>query len=226
MNTGIADAVDLGWKLAAMLKGWGGEGLLSSYDAERRPIGNRNVDIATEFHSEEQKHGNGTALIEEDSSAGARVRAYVGEALVRDVGRMWHTPGLQIGYRYEDSPICAPDGTLPYPDLPHDFVASARPGSRAPHAWLSDGRSTLDLYGRGFVLLRLGTDSPDVFSIETAAAARHVPLEIITVTEPEVTQHYSRRLVLIRPDGHVAWRADEPPPNPLALIDKVRGAQG
>ena len=93
MNTGIADAVDLGWKLAAVLSGWGGDGLLSSYDAERRPIGTRNVGMAAEFYSEQQKHGNGIAVIEEDSVAGAQVRARVGEALVRDVGRMWRTPG-------------------------------------------------------------------------------------------------------------------------------------
>jgi 2-polyprenyl-6-methoxyphenol hydroxylase-like FAD-dependent oxidoreductase len=225
MNTGIADAVDLGWKLAATLSGWGGDGLLSSYDAERQPIGTRNVRMAAEFHSEEQRHGNGTVAIEEDSVGGSQVRARVGEALVRDIGRMWRTPGLQIGYRYEDSPICVPDGTPPYPDDPHDFVASARPGSRAPHVWLGDGRSTLDSYGRGFVLLRLGTNSPDVAAIESAAAARRVPLETIMVTQPDVVQLYQHRLVLVRPDGHVAWRANELPPNVGALIDKVRGAE-
>ena len=164
-------------------------------------------------------------MIEEDSSAGAQVRARVGESLVRDIGRMWRTPGLQIGYRYEDSPICVPDGTPPYPDDPHDFVASARPGSRAPHVRLGDGRSTLDFYGRGFVLLRLGTSSPDVAAIELAAAARRVPLETIAVTQPDVMQLYQHRLVLVRPDGHVAWRANELPPNAGALIDKVRGAE-
>ena len=225
MNTGIADAVDLGWKLAAILSGWGSDGLLLSYDAERRPIGTRNVKMSAEFHSEEKKHGNGTAAIEEDSVVGAHVRARVGEALIRDVGRMWRTPGLQIGYRYEDSPICVPDGTPPYPDHPGDFTASARPGSRAPHAWLGDGRSTLDLYGRGFVLLRLSTDAPDVSAIESAAAARRVPFETITVTERDVMQLYEHRLVLVRPDGHVAWRANELPPNAGALIDKVRGAE-
>ena len=134
-------------------------------------------------------------------------------------------PGLQIGYRYEDSPICVTDGTPSYPDEPGDFIASARPGSRAPHVWLGDGRSTLDFYGRGFVLLRLGTNSLDVSAIEAAAAARRVPLETITVTEPDVTELYQHRLVLVRPDGHVAWRANEPPPNPGALIDNVRGAE-
>ena len=92
MNTGIADAVDLGWKLAAKLSGWGGDSLLSSYDAERGPIGIRNVSMAAEFYSREQKHCNGTDLIEEDNIAGAQVRARVGEALVRDIGRTWRTP--------------------------------------------------------------------------------------------------------------------------------------
>jgi 2-polyprenyl-6-methoxyphenol hydroxylase-like FAD-dependent oxidoreductase len=225
MNTGIADAVDLGWKLAATLNGWGGSGLLSSYDAERRPIGIRNVSKAAEFHLEEQKHGHGTAAIEEDSVAGARVRARVGDALVHDVGRSFRSIGLQIGYRYEGSPICIPDGSMPDPDDPEDFIASARPGSRAAHAWLRDGRSTLDLYGRGFVLLRLGTDPPDVSAIESAAATRRVPLETIAVGDPAVMQLYKHSLVLVRPDGHVAWRANELTPNAGLLIEKVRGAQ-
>src|SRR5207342_2497285 len=82
MNTGIADAVDLGWKLAAVLSGWGGDGLLSSYDAERRPIGIRNVSMTAEFYSEHEKHGDEIALIEEDSPVGAQVRERVGKALV------------------------------------------------------------------------------------------------------------------------------------------------
>src|SRR5258706_2725752 len=224
MNTGIADAVDLGWKLAAMLAGWGGDGLLPSYNVERRPIGVRNVGMAAKFYLGVQEHGNGIARIEEDSVAGAKIRARVGEELVRDVGRMFRTPGLQIGYRYEDSPICVPDGTLPDPDHPTDYIPSTRPGSRAPHAWLSDGRSTLDLFGRGFVLLHFGTDSPDVSAIECAAVDRRVPLETITVAQPAVAELYQHRLVMVRPDGHVAWRADELPPSPGALIDRVRGA--
>jgi 2-polyprenyl-6-methoxyphenol hydroxylase-like FAD-dependent oxidoreductase len=225
MNTGIADAVDLGWKLAATLNGWGGNGLLSSYDAERRPVGDRNVSMAAEFYSEEQKYGYEIAMIEEDGAAGALVRTRVGQALVRDVGRSFRSIGLQIGYRYEGSPICIPDGTIPDPDDPEEFVASTRPGSRAPHAWLDDGRSTLDLYGRGYVLLRLGAQSPDVSAFSWAASARHVPIEIVTVTQPDVKELYQHPLVLVRPDGHVAWRADELPSNPGALIDKVRGVK-
>src|SRR5262249_42169346 len=161
MNTGIADAVDLGWKLAATLGGWSGDRLLSSYDSERRPIGTRNVRMATEFYLEAHKHSNGSVAIEEESPTGSQVRVRVGEALVRDIGRMFRTTGLQIGYRYEDSPICVPDGTEPHADDATDYIPSARPGSRAPHAWLGDGRSTLDIFGRSFVLLRLGYEPPD-----------------------------------------------------------------
>ena len=225
MNTGIGDAVDLGWKLAAVLRGWGGAGLLSSYDAERRPIGERNVRMAAQFYVEHGISDDGLVAIEDDTSEGVRVRRRVGEALVRGVGGMFRTNGLQLGYRYEDSPICVPDGTPPYPDHPEEFVPSARPGSRAPHVWLGDGRSILDLYGKGFVLLRLGADAPDGATFEAAAAERRVPLETVAVAKPKAIELYERRLVLVRPDGHVAWRADEVPPNANAVIDKVRGAE-
>lgn len=224
MNTGIADAVDLGWKLAATLSGWGGDGLLSSYDAERRPIGIRNVRMAAEFLSQEQKFGSQTGSLEENSIAGAKARVRVGDALVRDIGRTWHTPGLQIGYRYEDSPICVADGAVSYPDLPNEFVPSTAPGARAPHGWLSVGCSTLDLFGRGFVLLRFGSDAPNVDAVWSTAASRGMPLEIVTLTAPEIIELYQRRLVLVRPDGHVAWRANAAPYNPIALIETVRGA--
>src|SRR5262249_60661933 len=105
------------------------------------------------------------------------VRRRMGEALVRDVGRMFRTIGLQIGYRYENSPICIPDGTPAYPDDPEVFVPSARPGSRAPHVWLGENRSILDLCGGGFVLLRLCGDSPRCSHLGAASAPRPVPLK-------------------------------------------------
>jgi hypothetical protein len=225
MNTGIGDAVDLGWKLAAVLNGWGGADLLSSYDAERRPIGHRNVGMAAEFYLEHEKFGDQLAAIEDDSPEGALLRQRLGEALVKGIGRMFRTTGLQIGYRYEHSPICVDDGSPPYPDDAEEAIPSSRPGSRAPHAWLGDGRSMLDLYGRGFVLLRLAARAPDVSALEAQAAARGVPLEAVCVNEPDATRIYERRLVLVRPDGHVAWRADEVPANAAAIIDTVRGAR-
>jgi 2-polyprenyl-6-methoxyphenol hydroxylase-like FAD-dependent oxidoreductase len=225
MNTGIGDAVDLGWKLAAVLQGWGHDDLLASYDAERRPIGARNVRLTAEFYGEHGKF-DGLSAIEEDSAAGAQVRQRLGEALVSGIGRMFRTTGLQLGYRYEDSPICVPDATQPCPDDPQDFTPSSRPGSRAPHLWLDDGRSMLDLYGRGFVLLRFGRGAPDASGFEATAASRRVPLNVVTVAESEAAGLYQRRLVLVRPDGHVAWRADKMPANPAGVIDIVCGASG
>ena len=129
-----------------------------------------------------------------------------------------------MGYRYEDSPIIVPDGTPPTPDDPENFVASARPGSRAPHVALADGSSTLDLYGRGFVLARLGAGAPEGMEIAEAAAKRGVPLRTVSIEAPEAAKIYERKLVLVRPDGHVAWRGDKAPVDCLAMIDRVRGA--
>ncbi|MGH6769626.1 MAG: FAD-dependent monooxygenase [Xanthobacteraceae bacterium] len=224
MNTGIGDAVDLGWKLAAVLDGWGGDRLLASYDAERRPIGARNAGLTTGFFFEHRKFGGAVAAIDEDGDIGAGVRRHVGATLGRDLGRMGRSDGLQLGHRYEDSPICLADGTPPDPDDPEVFVPSARPGARAPHAWLRDGRSILDLFGHGFVLLRFGPDAPEGSALESAAAKAGVPLKAVAIAEPHVQQLYGRRLVLVRPDGHVAWRGDQMPADGNLVIEAIRGA--
>jgi hypothetical protein len=104
------------------------------------------------------------------------------------------------------------------------YIPTARPGSRAPHAWVDDGRSTLDLFGDGFVLLAFGSAAGDGSSIVAAARSRGVPLKLIPIEDPAIAKLYERRLVLVRPDGHVCWRDDAPPRDPLALIDRVRGA--
>src|SRR6478735_11448386 len=119
---------------------------------------------------------------------------------------MWHewfTLGFHLGYRYDSSPIVCVDGT-PAPPLPTaSYVQTARPGARAPHAWLPDGRSILDLFGRGFVLLRLGRDAPDCTALEAAFARRGVPLTVAAIADPGIRELYERRFVLVRPDGHV-----------------------
>ena len=116
---------------------------------------------------------------------------------------------------------------LPDPAPPLEsssYTQTARPGARAPHVSLPDGRSTLDLYGRGFVLLRLGDDAAAGEGLQRAAAERGVPLRSIALNDPGVFDAYQRRLVLVRPDGHVAWRADSEPADARAVIDRVRGA--
>jgi 2-polyprenyl-6-methoxyphenol hydroxylase-like FAD-dependent oxidoreductase len=223
MNSGIGDAVDLGWKLAATLEGWGGAKLLDSYDPERRLIGIRNVGAATGFYATNEGFGRGCTTLEDDSPAGAAERARLGAMMVEHVGQEFRTIGLQLGYRYEDSPICVPDGTPAPPDEPATYVATARPGSRAPHVWLGEDRTILDLFGRGYALLRF-SKAADVSGIEAAARTRGVPLQTADIDNSEAANLYERQLVLVRPDGHVAWRADAAPADALALIDRVRGA--
>src|SRR4029079_10613444 len=215
---------DLGWKLAAVTQGWGGPNLLESYDAERQPIGQRAINITAVFHLAHGQFESGFSAIEDDSDQGRALRAHLGPQLVQQVGAMFRTIGLQLGYRYEDSPIVVPDGTPAPPDDPENFIASARPGSRAPHVALADGSSMLDLYGRCFVLARFGDDAPDGVEIVEAAMKRCVPLRTVTIKDSEAAKIYGRKLVLVRPDGHVAWRGDRGPTEPLSMLDCVRGA--
>jgi 2-polyprenyl-6-methoxyphenol hydroxylase-like FAD-dependent oxidoreductase len=224
MNTGIGDAVDLGWKLAAVLDGWADERLLASYEAERLPIGQRNVAMAGEFYLAHEEFYRGVEAIEDATAEGEAVRRRVGQEIDRNVGAMFRTSGLQLGYRYENSPICLLDGTPPSPDHPENYVPSARPGSRAPHLWLDDGRSILDFFGRGFVLLRLGADAPNALAFVRAAAVRRVPLIIVDFNASDAVRLYEYPLVLVRPDGHVAWRGATVPAAVEAVIDTVRGA--
>jgi 2-polyprenyl-6-methoxyphenol hydroxylase-like FAD-dependent oxidoreductase len=227
MNTGIQDAVDLGWKLAAAIQGWAGSSLLRSYEIERRPVAVRNVTEASSnlgrMLSTRQRLP--PPEIFQAGAAGDAARADYGRWFTETMRHEWFTIGFHLGYRYDGSSIIAPDGT-PAPPLPtSSYVQTARPGARAPHAWLPDGRSTLDLYGRGFVLLRLGRDAPSGEPVAGAAAEAGVPLEVIALDVAQVSELYQRRLVLVRPDGHVAWRADEEPADARALIELVRGAR-
>ena len=223
LNTGLGDAVDLGWKLAAMVAGWGGTALLASYEIERRPVGKRNVGHAELSHANDRNQKPDPAIAE-DSPQGAQARREMGEAIVRAQTRKFVTDGIALGYRYEPSPLCWPDGSRLLPDSVSQYYPSTRPGSRAPHAWLGEDRSIIDLFGRGFTLLRFGPTAPDVEPLANGFARRHVPLAVTTIADPAIAELYERRLVLVRPDGHVAWRSDSLPADPLALADRVRGA--
>jgi 2-polyprenyl-6-methoxyphenol hydroxylase-like FAD-dependent oxidoreductase len=223
LNTGLGDAVDLGWKLAGALAGWGGAGLLASYEIERRPVGKRNVGHADQSHANDRNQKPDPAIAE-DSAQGADARRRMGEAIVQAQTRKFVTDGIALGYRYEPSPICWPDGSPPPQDSVSEYHPTTRPGSRAPHAWLGAERSIIDMFGRGFTLLRFGAGAPDTQALEQGFARRAVPLTVTTITDPAIGQLYERRLVLVRPDGHVAWRSDALPADPLALADRVRGA--
>jgi 2-polyprenyl-6-methoxyphenol hydroxylase-like FAD-dependent oxidoreductase len=228
MNTGIQDAVDLGWKLEASVRGWAGPTLLRSYEIERRPVAVRNVGEASSNLGRmlSTRHRRPPPEIFAPGPAGDAARQDYGEWYTQTMRHEWFTIGFHLGYRYDASPIIWPDGTPAPPLETSTYTQTARPGARAPHAFMPDGRSTLDLFGRGFTLLRLGADAPSGESVRAAAAAAGVPLDVVDLDVPEVTALYRNRLVLVRPDGHVAWRADAEPANARGLIEVVRGAHG
>ncbi|MBM2803952.1 MAG: hypothetical protein HW419_1845 [Deltaproteobacteria bacterium] len=224
MNTGVGDAVDIGWKLAASLQGWGGANLLDSYTAERKPIAMINVNEAAEMRASFDNQTPFSAQIGADSDEGRQLRDKARAAIMRTRAKEFQhdSAGIELGYRYENSPICVADGT-PAPELDHGiYVPSTWPGVRAPHVWLKNGRSTLDLFGKKFVLLNFS--GANTSTITDAAKRVDLPFEVITLDEAKVREIYERDLVLVRPDGHVAWRNDAMPTNAAAIIDKVRGA--
>jgi hypothetical protein len=138
--------------------------------------------------------------------------------------REWFSIGIHLGYMYEGSPIVVPDGTPQPPDEVSSYAQTARPGSRAPHVWLEEGRSTLDLFGQSFVLMCFGDDRTGVEAIAHAARAVGMPFEIAHIDHAEARALYERAFVLVRPDGQVAWRGDALPEDARALIETVRGA--
>lgn len=226
MNTGIGDAIDLSWKLNAVIEGWGGPALLASYEAERRPVAEHNVAEAS---------GNLKLMLEprktppppeifmpgtEHDAARAAYGKWYGDMMKRE----WYTIGIHLGYIYGNSPVVVSDGTPVPVQETAVYNQTTIPGARAPHVWLKDGSSTLDLFGKGFVLVRLGGDAPSGETMAKAAVDAGVPLRIVTLNEPEAIAAYERKLVLVRPDGHVCWRGDIEPRDPAAVIDTVSGA--
>ena len=225
MNTGIQDAVDLGWKLEAVHRGWGRQRLLATYDTERRPVAVRNVSEATGNLKRMLKPRSEPppGAIFEPGPEGDQARKRFGDGYTEMMKREWFTIGIHLGYVYEGSPIVVPDGTPAPPDTVSTYTQTARPGSRAPHVWLSRDKSTLDLFGRGFVLLRFDREA-ETGDLREAAEARRVPLEIVDINHAPARELYVNALVLVRPDGHVAWRGDRLPADCLNLIDVLRGA--
>lgn len=224
MNTGIGDACDLGWKLDAVLRGWGGNSLLDSYERERKPIAIRNSLIsATNSDKIDMVMDETPDGISDDTSEATAARELLARK-IKWLARQFNSAGTHLGYRYVDSPIIASDGSPEPPDDPAQVIPSTWPGSRAPHAWLTDGRSTLDLFGDGFVLLRFGTAQDSDQQLIRAASHAHIPLRCIDIDDPAVASLYERRLVLVRPDGHVAWRGDSAPDQPSTLMELIRGA--
>ena len=223
MNMGIADGVDLGWKIAAVLQGWGGPKLLDSYEQERRPVHNYVMDEAVANHSTlgNQFRQDG---IEDDTEAGTALRQAIGARILESKVREFHTLGVVLGYRYEDSPVIIDDGSDAPPRDFRNYVPSAHPGCLAPHAWLEDGSSLYDHFGRGFTLLATdGAERSEIDRARDAARADDVPLQVLRPAEPMLSDLYQARYTLIRPDQHVAWRGNRVPVDAASLLLQITG---
>lgn len=220
-NTGIDDAANIGWKLAAMVHGFGGENLIESYEVERRPIGIRNTTTSGQYAD---KIGSliFPDFIEEDSARGHAAR----DALRDDLATFkeeFASLGIVLGARYDGSPLIVSDGTTPPPDEPAKYIPSATPGGRLPHYWIDDKASIFDRLGPWFNLLRIGEDAPDTAAFEQAAEALGMPLNVVEVADAGALNLYQAKLLLIRPDQHIAWRGDVAPQNVMEIMNKVVG---
>lgn len=217
LNTGVGDAVDLGWKLAAVLDGWGGPRLLDSYTAERRPVQDRVIAEATS-NMKVLSDTFITADIDADGEAGDRARAIADEQIQRTKDAEFHAVDFVLDTGYDDSPIVVP---TPSP-------IAARPGYRLPHAWLRENVSVYDELGTGLSLVSVdGSTAADVqaaTAFRAAADRLNIPLTVVGLRRPDLRDRYSCGMLLVRPDHHVAWAADTAPSDPGRVLDRIRGA--
>jgi len=214
MNTGVGDAIDLSWKLAATLAGWGGPRLLDSYETERRQIGLRNVKAS------------GAAMNGRLTWRAETTREGMAEAFDSEQRKVTEILGIEAGYRYVDSPIvCDEPGTGPDPDN-RAYVPTTWPGFRLPHVWLDDKTPIQDRLGLGYTLLKLGSTPADTSALESAIRATGAPLDVQRIPDAAARRIYDRDLVLVRPDVHVVWRGNDAPADPQAIAATITGTAG
>jgi 2-polyprenyl-6-methoxyphenol hydroxylase-like FAD-dependent oxidoreductase len=219
MNTGIGDVMNLCWKLAAVHQGWAGPRLLESYEIERRPMGVRNSQLGVRC----TRVMDGWTLppdIEDDGAAAETARHAFGERIMAEDRPQYLTVGIQLGERYETSPIICPDDDTAPPDTWDSYTPLDRPGARAPHFWLAPRRAAYDEFGKGFTVIDFGA-AQGAQALQAAAQARALPLKILRLEAPDGL--YRRKLTLVRPDQHIAWH-DDAVADAAAIIDRIRGA--
>jgi 2-polyprenyl-6-methoxyphenol hydroxylase-like FAD-dependent oxidoreductase len=226
MNAGIADAANLSWLLAAHLNGWAPSSILDAYEAERLPITDQVSRFAmSHAEAEIRRRGAIPHAIEDAGPDGERARAEVGRTVYAINVQQYACAGLNFGSYYDRSPIIAYDGAACPPYTMASYTPSTVPGCRTPHLWLANKTSLYDALGPAFTLLRLD-QAIDVAPLVVAAERRGVPLAVLDIEAAAAAGLYDHKLVLSRPDQHVAWRGNALPADPLALIDRVRGAGG
>ena len=226
MNSGVGDAVDLSWKLAATLHGWGGPNLLRSYELERRPIGERNVKASKKAATGRREwRAQWRPEITEDTSAGQAARRQL--AAVADREQRWSNDllGIELGYLYAGSPLICDEREDESSADSFAYVPTTRPGARLPHVWKEPGVAVQDAVGmsNAYTLLRVGRAAWPAAVFRDAFASLGVPFQVVDIDDDSAREVYQRRLLLLRPDLHVAWRGEEPPADAAALARLVTG---
>jgi len=208
-NTAVEDAVNLGWKLSAVLKGQAQPTLLDSYEIERKPLAIRNTGYAKQFADSIGLFDADKAL-EDISAEGEQARSIASDYLNGHARREFNIPGVTFGGRYSHSPLIVEDGTQAPADAANTYLPSACPGGRPPHAWLPDGSSLFDHFNFEWTLLVLGKDksllAQDALKFSEAASQCHLDFKILSFDSQELLDLYEANLVLIRPDQIVGWR--------------------
>jgi 2-polyprenyl-6-methoxyphenol hydroxylase-like FAD-dependent oxidoreductase len=223
MNTGVGDAFDLSWKLAGTIKGWGGPGLLDGYEQERRPIGIRNV-AAAGWASEAVPIWRAlvTPVVYADTPEGEAKRRELAASFDVNHRRMHGMVGVEAGYSYAGSPLIADEPGNVGEWETSRYLPHARPGVRIPHMWLKDGRALQDVLGNDYTLLDLRGDC-DAGPLVAAFRIVGAPLEVLHLDEERVRSVYGASVFLLRPDLHILWRGDRPPPDPAGLAALATG---
>lgn len=225
MNAGVEDAVNLGWKLAAVLDGWAPDALLASYEAERRAIGQLVAGSAAKIYEDLYRIPILDPRLEANDAAGVAFRAEVGHAITTRNLAEFDSIGMQLGVSYDHSPIVCYDDAERPPFALNRYVESSLPGVRAPHLWRASGRALYDDLGRHFTLLCFDASKTDPAPLQAAFAERSVPLTVLHIDDVAAADKYQHHaLVLVRPDQHIAWRSHTVPSKPHTVVAKIIGA--
>jgi 2-polyprenyl-6-methoxyphenol hydroxylase-like FAD-dependent oxidoreductase len=211
MNSGVGDAIDLSWKLAATLRGWGGPNLLKSYEIERRQIGERNVGASRYATIGRRKwRSMWRPNIRDDTPEGEATRRNLSAVADVEQRKSNEMIGAELGYRYVDSPIiCNVPGGPEH--LFRDYQPTTWPGARLPHLWLDDGTPMQDHVPDGYSILKLGRSRADTGELERAIRFHGAQVSVLNVPDAVARDIYGYDLVLLRPDLHVVWRGQGPP---------------
>jgi 2-polyprenyl-6-methoxyphenol hydroxylase-like FAD-dependent oxidoreductase len=223
MNTGVGDAIDLSWKLHAVIRGWGGPNLLSSYEIERRQVGDRNVGASRYAALGRRKwRSQYRPDIRDATPDGQATRDNLVRIANVEQRKTNEMVGAELGYRYVGSPIIWEEPGGPE-HLFREYVPTTWPGVRLPHVWLGEQRSVHDVVGDGYALLKLGGTREDTTGLERAMQAVRAPFEVLRIDAAAPRDVYGYDLILLRPDLHIVWRGNKAPEDPAKLTAIATG---